>query len=119
MAVFLPSDQITALHVRHKRTLFCRELLLVSLSCPQYIYIFIQILSSTCIIVPKYVHLGTEEVIVIVLPAWLVLLAIGLVNHSQQICQAFGTSAGTQRKEPAIHYLIYHCEYIIIHIGLM
>ena len=34
MAVFLPSDQITALHTRHKRTLFCRELLLVSLSCP-------------------------------------------------------------------------------------
>ena len=34
MAVFLPSYQITALHARHKRTLFCRELPLVSLSCP-------------------------------------------------------------------------------------
>ena len=34
MAVFLPSDQITALHARHKRTLFCRELPLVPLSCP-------------------------------------------------------------------------------------
>ena len=33
MAVFLPSYQITALHARHKRTLFCRELPLVSLSC--------------------------------------------------------------------------------------
>ena len=34
MAVFLPSYQITDLHARHKRTLFCRELPLVSLSCP-------------------------------------------------------------------------------------
>ena len=34
MTVFLPSYQITDLHARHKRTLFCRELPLVSLSCP-------------------------------------------------------------------------------------
>ena len=34
MAVFLPLYQITDLHARHKRTLFCRELPLVSLSCP-------------------------------------------------------------------------------------
>ena len=32
--MFLPSDQITALHARHKWTLFCRELPLVPLSCP-------------------------------------------------------------------------------------
>ena len=32
--MFLPSYQITDLHTRHKRTLFCWELLLVSLSCP-------------------------------------------------------------------------------------
>ena len=38
MAVFLPSDQITALHARHKRTLFCWELLLVSLSCSQFVF---------------------------------------------------------------------------------
>ena len=34
MAVFLPSYQITDLHARHKRTLFCQELPLISLSCP-------------------------------------------------------------------------------------
>ena len=34
--MFLPSYQITDLHARHKRTLFCRELPLVSLSCPHW-----------------------------------------------------------------------------------
>ena len=33
--LFFSLYQITDLHTRHKRTLFCRELLLVSLSCPQ------------------------------------------------------------------------------------
>ena len=34
--LFFSLYQITDLHARHKRTLFCRELPLVSLSCPQF-----------------------------------------------------------------------------------
>ena len=43
MMVFVPSDQITALHARHKRTLFCREPQLVSLSGPQLFNIVVRI----------------------------------------------------------------------------
>ena len=44
-----PLDLIIALHARHKRTLFCRELPLVSLSCPHlHSSVFISSRASWC-----------------------------------------------------------------------